>query len=818
MKRFVHTVGLAVAVLWLWHSGSGFAAEPRIALVIGNSAYAEAPLANPANDARLMAETLRGLGFDVIERIDADLETMQLAIFELQDELFEAGKDAVGLFYYAGHGVQVGGQNYLIPLNTNIKKEREVAIKAVSAGFVLGQLEITDNRMNFVILDACRNNPLTRSFRSASRGLARMDAPRGSLIAYSTGPGEVAADGAGANSPYTLALAWAMQMPGIPAEKMFKLVRDRVMDATNGDQTPWEESSLTGEDFYFSVDVSVTDEATVAASITDTTVMMQQDLLFWESIKDSRNAVDFDAYLQAFPDGAFAGLARNRLNELDEVAEAKIAAAEAEAQRLAAEEAARKAAEEEAARIAAEEAARQTAEEAALKSAEDEAARVAAEEAQRKADEEEAFRVAAAVVPPPEPELPSSVQPAVGIYPQPYEPGDTFKDCAGCPEMVVVPAGSFRMGEATKFSLSAFELLLGAPSGCNIGEIQPAHRVDIPKPFAVGVYEVTFAEWVACVAGSGCGGYRPEDENWGRGDRPVINVSWDDAKSYVAWLGRETGREYRLLSEAEWAYAARAGTETCFYWGNRFDNDRANGSNSVGKTVPVGSYPANGFGLYDMHGNVWEWVEDCWHDSYEGAPSDGSTWTTGGECSRRVLRGGSWTIGPWYLLSVTFRNRSDRDDRYDKFGFRVAMSLKDYGVEVVAATAVEQADRDIDIASLEEEPTEVGPAHAWQTGEDIRSAIVGSGLRIRILSRGTNIEKLYPDGTIVGTHEAPGFGASAGSTRFEGRWWIEGDVVCFEYDIGVRADWCGHLAIDDQFIRRWDKYGNPQQSWLVKSD
>ena len=239
MKRFFHIVGLSVAVLWLWHGGSAFAAAtPRIALVIGNGAYAEAPLANPVNDARLIAETLRGLGFDVIERIDADQKAIQLAIFELQDRLFEAGKDAVGLFYYAGHGVQVGGQNYLVPLNTNIKKEREVAINAVSAGFILGQMEAADNRMNFIILDACRNNPLTRSFRSANRGLARMDAPRGSLVAYSTGPGEVAADGAGANSPYSLALAQAMQTPGVPAEQMFKLVRDRVIAETNGEQTP----------------------------------------------------------------------------------------------------------------------------------------------------------------------------------------------------------------------------------------------------------------------------------------------------------------------------------------------------------------------------------------------------------------------------------------------------------------------------------------------------------------------------------------------------------------------------------------------------
>jgi uncharacterized caspase-like protein len=185
-----------------------------------------------------MAATLRGLGFHVIEHINVDRKTMQLASFDLQDRLVEAGNDAVGLFYYAGHGVQVGGDNYLIPLNTSIEKEREVAIEAVSASFVLKQMEFAGNRVNFIILDACRNNPLTRNFRSEARGLARMDAPRGSLVAYSTGPGQVAADGVGFNSPYTLALTRIIQMNGVPAEKMFKLVRDRVMEAANGSQTP----------------------------------------------------------------------------------------------------------------------------------------------------------------------------------------------------------------------------------------------------------------------------------------------------------------------------------------------------------------------------------------------------------------------------------------------------------------------------------------------------------------------------------------------------------------------------------------------------
>ena len=217
------------------------AAEPRVALVIGNSAYAVAPLANPANDARLMAATLRNLGFEVMERIDADQKTMKYAIIEFGERLDQAGSDAVGLFFYAGHGLQVKGENFLVPLNAQIDKESHVAIEAVSAFWVLGEMEFASNRVNFVILDACRNNPLARSFRSGTRGLARMDAPRGSLIAYSTGPGDVAADGAGANSPYTLALSQAMQTPGIPAEKMFKLARDRVLEETGGVQTPWEE-------------------------------------------------------------------------------------------------------------------------------------------------------------------------------------------------------------------------------------------------------------------------------------------------------------------------------------------------------------------------------------------------------------------------------------------------------------------------------------------------------------------------------------------------------------------------------------------------
>jgi hypothetical protein len=223
----------------------------RLALVIGNGAYREAPpLTNPVNDARLISQTLRGLGFDVIEVLDADQTMMKRAIQGFGAKLDQHGKDGVGLFFYAGHGVQARGKNFLMPVSAHIEREADLEIEAVPADSVLAQMEDARSRLNFVILDACRNNPFGRGFRSASRGLARMDAPAGTLIAYSTAPGDVAVDGDGANSPYSENLARAMRQNGVPVEQTFKQVRLAVREATREIQTPWESSSLTGE-FYF---------------------------------------------------------------------------------------------------------------------------------------------------------------------------------------------------------------------------------------------------------------------------------------------------------------------------------------------------------------------------------------------------------------------------------------------------------------------------------------------------------------------------------------------------------------------------------------
>jgi formylglycine-generating enzyme required for sulfatase activity len=230
-----------------------------------------------------------------------------------------------------------------------------------------------------------------------------------------------------------------------------------------------------------------------------------------------------------------------------------------------------------------------------------------------------------------------------------------FKDCDDCPTMVVVPAGEFMMGSES-----------GDP------DEKPVHRVTISRPFAVGRFEVTFAEWDACVADRGCQ-RRPEDRGWGRDRRPVIDVSWDDAKAYVSWLSRRTGKTYRLLSEAEWEYAARGGSATQVEGKGNANCAGCGGQWDSKQTAPVGSFRANGFGLHDMIGNVWEWTEDCWKDSYHGAPADGSAWT-GGECSRRVLRGGSWLDNPGRARSA-FRSYIDTSSRYYFIGFRVARTL-----------------------------------------------------------------------------------------------------------------------------------------------
>jgi formylglycine-generating enzyme required for sulfatase activity len=243
------------------------------------------------------------------------------------------------------------------------------------------------------------------------------------------------------------------------------------------------------------------------------------------------------------------------------------------------------------------------------------------------------------------------------------KPGLDFKECArGCPVMIVVPAGKFLMGSPENESEDDNE--------------RPQHEVTVAKPFAVSKFEVTYEEWEACVAAAAC---RRVPDNFGRGEMPMINVSWGDAKQYAGWLLRLTGKEYRLLTEAEWEYAARAGTTARYSWGDDPGKGNANCDGCGSQwdrqhTAPVGSFKPNAFGLYDMHGNVWEWVEDSWHDNYNGAPTDGSAWHQGGDPSYRVIRGGSWRNDP-QLVRAALRRKRISGVRFDTLGFRVARTL-----------------------------------------------------------------------------------------------------------------------------------------------
>ena len=245
-----------------------------------------------------------------------------------------------------------------------------------------------------------------------------------------------------------------------------------------------------------------------------------------------------------------------------------------------------------------------------------------------------------------------------------YKVGDTFRDCATCPEMVVVPSGSFMMGSP-------------ASEPDRKDREGPQHRVTISKPIVVGKYEVTRGQFAVFIDASGydAGSYW-HDRRFQTDTHPAVCVSWHDAKAYIEWLSTKTGQNYRLLSEAEWEYVARARTTTAYHFGATISPSQANyHARGIGGTTEVGSYPANAFGLHDVHGNVWEWVEDYWHSNYNGAPSDGSAWTSNYDDDEyRMLRGGYWDNYPGYLRSAG-RVRFLAGNRGSAFGFRIARTL-----------------------------------------------------------------------------------------------------------------------------------------------
>ena len=654
------------------------AAVERHALVIGNANYQSSPLRNPLNDARDMAAALEGLGFQVQSLLDADAPEMEQAILDFGDRLRAGG---VGLFYYAGHGVQAQGSNYLIPLQANISREIQLKRKAIDAGLVLDAMGAANNGLNIVILDACRDNPYANSFRNTTRGLARMDSPKGSLIAYATAPGDVAADGDGRNGLFTKHLLEQMQKPGVQVEQVFKQVTQAVHAETRQRQTPFMTSSLLG-DFYFkpaSATASTTAPAPKPAPTPAPTTQTTPSTIDGLSLDDWLLVYGDNPITIASLDKIVAyerqhggnAASRSYINKGIKVALANVNSADdlleyqrkfgylpgapAQIEARLAELLAAGASRQDLIRLRG-----QFPASATLR------LQLAGEYHQAKLFDAAAgeYQSWLGLTDSSHPQRKSVLEALVAAREGRllYKAGDIIQDCPQCPQMVYIPTGSFRMGDI---------------SGGGQSDEKPVHRVSV-KAFLMSATEVTFAQWDACAAAGGCS-YKPSDSGWGRGSRPVINVSWEDiTKQYIPWLNKKTGEQYRLPSEAEWEYAARAGSETKYSWGNSIGNNKVNcdgcGSRwDNSQTAPVGSFAANAFGLYDMHGNVWEWTQDCRNGSYKDAPSDGTAWLSG-NCGRRVLRGGSWYYDPYFLRSA-FRVSNTTGDRVNSVGFRLARTL-----------------------------------------------------------------------------------------------------------------------------------------------
>ena len=315
LRSWAWLIALALLALPSWAQTE---AGRRVALVIGNNAYANGPLLNPVNDARAMAAALQGAGFTVILKTDATQPELLSALRDFGNRLKEGGTGTAGLFYFAGHGMQVKGRNFLVPIGANIEHEDELPYQALDAQAVMDKMESAGNGTNIVILDACRNNPFVRSFRSGRQGLAQMDAPVGTLVAFSTAPGSVASDGNGRNGLYTSHLLNAIKQPGQKVEDVFKQVRFAVLRDSARRQVPWEASSLVG-DFYFVEAPAGAPQAAAALPPAAGSVLDPQsaiDEALWSAVRDSSSSAELFAYLNRFPTGRYAREARARLADL----------------------------------------------------------------------------------------------------------------------------------------------------------------------------------------------------------------------------------------------------------------------------------------------------------------------------------------------------------------------------------------------------------------------------------------------------------------------------------------------------------------------
>ena len=557
---------MALITLFFLYSSAFTQAGERLALVVGNANYQYGSLKNPINDAEDIQSALQKLNFKVTLLKDATRSQLLKAVQQFRKQL--NANTEVAVFYYAVHGAQFENKSYLLPLHASIASPADLPIEALKANDLLTQMRSRGSRVNIMVLDACRDLPfpqLKRS-RSRSRGLARIESSNSALVAYSTRPGGIAADGSGRNSPYTAALLKLLPQQGLTITQLFNDVGVMVNTQTGGKQTPWINSSpmprvyLAGQQITQIPLKSESKDGENTASLSDKPAVIPSVLV--EQIVDKPFTPSDPAPVQ-----------------IEQIAN--------------------------------------------------------------------------------KPQVVN--KPVVPAKPDKYP----FE-----PKMVFIQGGTFQMG---------------CVSGQDCQDDEAVHEVNV-KSFWMGQYEVTFAEWQHCVSNGGCqSNQTPSYSGWGK--RPVINVSWHDANEYATWLSRKTGKDYRLPTEAEWEYAARAGSNTKYHVGNNAaklcqygnhadkstDFSWSNKKCSDGiakKTAFVGSYQANAWKLYDTIGNVWEWTCSSYQKGglYQGLETQ---CTNKNDSRSRVLRGGSWFNGPRSVRSAS-RFRNAATTRIYNVGFRLS--------------------------------------------------------------------------------------------------------------------------------------------------
>ncbi len=595
--------------------------EYRVALVIGNSDYKHAPLRNPVNDAKDIASSLQDLGFEVVLGTNLNRQQIQEKVKEFSPMLAKAD---VAFFYFAGHGFQYQGENFLVPVAYNINNDSEIPREALSTATILKKMDKAGNAINIVILDACRNNPFeqtiasaTRSLtfannkhkpssrglkRSSSQGLSRISGPSGSFIAYATAPGHVAADGNGKNGLYTLHLLDFMSQTGLSIEQVFKKVRIGVIKDTQGQQVPWENSSLLGDFYFVEVDDGVSKSLNMdfmSQNDQEQKKKQQQDqieLQFWSSIEKSNTPALFKSYLDKYPQGHFVEIASIKMEILKQ--KQKTVNVIASSQKR--------------------------------------------QSPQPKLQPEQNMIIA----------LSEALEVAVVEHKKEQK---LVEESQHSP---------FKTSDFVNVSSGCFTM--GSPFGEEARQNDELdHKVCISNDFKMGKYEVTQAQWRTIMGRNpayfkGCGT-----------DCPVERVSWNDVQTFIFRLNIISNAHYRLPTEAEWEYAARSGTSTSTYVGD-LELDGSNSAPGLDKiawysgntkvkykggkycedwdekqyasvrcgTQKVGKKRPNSWGLYDMIGNVWELTND-WYGNFSSKSSHDPQGSKRG--SLKVAKGGNWS-------------------------------------------------------------------------------------------------------------------------------------------------------------------------------